>query len=77
MCTCGSGGPNMFESFDGRVLHFSGECQYRLSSYSDQQTTCSYVVDIVNKRTKNTYLIVKLMDMDIRLFQKQLVRVLT
>ncbi|XP_061195829.1 zonadhesin-like [Saccostrea echinata] len=75
MCSCGSGGPNLFETFDGKILHFSGKCQYQISSYTDPRGTCSFSVDLVNKRKDETHLTVKIVEMNIKLLQNQHVQI--
>lgn len=78
ICSCGRSSPNVFKTFDGKIINFSGKCRYQLSSFSDTSPrgTCSYSVDVVNKGTGDTYIIVNVLDMDIRFLKNKIVKVL-
>lgn len=49
-----------------------------LSSFSDTsaQGTCSYSVDVMNERAGDTYIIVNVLDMNIRFLKNNIVKVL-
>lgn len=78
ICSCGRSSPNVFKTFDGKIINFSGKCRYQLSLFSDTSPrgTCSYSVDVMNKGTGDTYIIVNVLDMDIRFLKNKIVKVL-
>ncbi|XP_065944540.1 zonadhesin isoform X2 [Magallana gigas] len=77
ICSCGRSSPNVFKTFDGKIINFSGKCRYQLSSFSDTSPrgTCSYSVDVMNKGTGDTYIIVNVLDMDIRFLKNKIVKI--